>query len=590
MRNNHKFLFACFFAFVSFASCSEDDNIAELVTGPTSFSGTPVEVNVDSYALEDANASTRTIATLADNTLQFAWQDGDAIGVFPDEGSQGKFNAVGSGDSFTTAHFDGGEWSLETGHTYYAFYPYSYDNASRASITLDYSGQAQQAGDGVTLSCQKDFIYSSATKTSADQTVSFTFHHLGCFLVLNLTMPNAGTFTELSLCAKDDIFPIKQKLDLTTGEPQISNTEMASVFPVSLTGAGATLSASDLTMTVGIFLPAQDLSDKAIYLTAKDSDGNSYTSQAAVSMPAMTSGNAYRRSATMLKQGSIGYLDVGKYDISYISVGNSFSSDALAYVPVLLEELLPFSDIHIGIMYYAGGTLEQQWSFCNANSADYVYYSYHTEAGTWSYATEQTYQNMMNDYDWNYISFQQASTNSIDYNTFQPYLDYLLSNTKTTWSTCIPVWTLTHSWANGYNDSDEQTMYAKIAAAAQTTLEQTSIEHINPYGTAIQNARATTLNNYGYYGSMCYDGLHLQAGLPRLVASYTSAQTILRLYNIPCTIETCQYTVSSANDEAIAAPDASLRGDIGDVSATDYNLAKACALNAINNPYDVTQN
>ena len=72
-------------------------------------------------------------------------------------------------------------------------------------------------------------------------------------------------------------------------------------------------------------------------------------------------------------------------------------------------------------------------------------------------------------------------------------------------------------------------MFAKICAATQSVLDNTAISFAIPAGTAIQDARTTSLDALGAFGHLSYEGLHLQEGIPCLLEAYIVANRVLSL-------------------------------------------------------------
>lgn len=578
---NIKQLFHCIISSMLLLSCSDEYN--DLYQHDDSEKR--IRISVSDF---EWDAETRSTVTITEKGPVFTWATNDTISIYPDMGSQVEFLAYASESNMTTARFDGGAWELKPGHSFRGFYPFSFYNRSANIINLDYSGQIQTQNK--VYSCQKDYIYTDAVVAESDN-VEFTFKHLGIFLLLNLTMPEEGIYTSVSLCSTDSIFPITQTLDLTQDSPIITNKTKDWRIRLTLQDIEVT-AADELCLSSALFLPAIDFTEKKVYVTATDNTGNRYTSNAPIEIAATKEGMAYLRTASMVKQGTPGYIDVEKYKISLLSIGNSYSVDALAYAPLLLQELLPNADIEIGIACEGGSNLQGNYNICNNNNNFQFYYLYSSQTGKW--AQKNSNARTILTPHWDYITLQQKSDMAPDYNSYG-YLANFIGLLSTRAPESKISWVLTHSYPDKYhskyNNSDD--MFTLIANAGKKVLDnyQSSINTLIPYGTAIQNARHTELTKYGDYrkddisGQLCYTDSHLQAGIARLIASYSSAQSILNFYQIPCSINDCNLRISSTFDASISIPQP--HGTYEEYTDEEYQIAKKCALKAIEKPYEI---
>ena len=107
----------------------------------------------------------------------------------------------------------------------------------------------------------------------------------------------------------------------------------------------------------------------------------------------------------------------------------------------------------------------------------------------------------MKDEPWDYISFQQASPLSGQYNTYTPYLTELIKYVRQ--HTINPnVEIIFHiTWAYAQNSThegfanygkDQLSMYNAILSTAKKALEDNNIRIFVPAGTAIQNGRTSS--------------------------------------------------------------------------------------------------
>jgi hypothetical protein len=234
-------------------------------------------------------------------------------------------------------------------------------------------------------------------------------------------------------------------------------------------------------------------------------------------------------------------------DIKILSIGNSYSLDALSYVPFILENLNIDVNIQIGILYMGGATLNDHVNNFQ-NQAPNYYFFYYDGGGAWQNLGQRTIQSILYNYDWDIIMLQQVSHLAASWSTYQPTL-----NTLTSLLVDFIDYPVKFGWymvqsrparsPNGPNHPDETIVsnYTSIATNAQRVLNETVCEFVVPVGTAIQNARTVldikALGDYANVGEnssglgyLNYDGVHLQEGLPCQVAAYSFVLSILEQY------------------------------------------------------------
>lgn len=197
--------------------------------------------------------------------------------------------------------------------------------------------------------------------------------------------------------------------------------------------------------------------------------------------------------------------------IKLLAIGNSFSEDAIEQY---LYELANASGdtIIIGNMYIGGSAL----SLHNTNSVGNVpAYSYRkivngVKTTTESYMLSNAFKNEA----WDYISFQQVSQNSGQYNTYFPYITNLITYAKGYTTNPDVKFILHATWAyaknsthDGFNNysRNQMTMYNAIVDATSRVLVDADMDMLIPAVTAIQNGRTSSLGD-----TFCRDGYHLE--------------------------------------------------------------------------------
>lgn len=297
------------------------------------------------------------------------------------------------------------------------------------------------------------------------------------------------------------------------------------------------------------------------------------------------------------------YNKGAKKKIRMLLIGNSATDDALSYVPFIMQNMGVDVEYQIGIAMMSSSTLEDHLDNFENETAAYGFRLY-TEGTSWQNYPSKTIQWMLDNYQWDIVSLQQAAPQKID--TYQPYLNQLINLISGYVDYPIKfIWYQTHIFSaqsNGGAPRSEATITEYYEAEAEYTksiLANTLCEYVVPVSTAIQNARgiialktigdyADNPNNKTGFGYLnYYDGVHLQEGLPCQIAAYTFILAILDIYGFKeysINGETTRVTSDWTQGKNIPSP----HGD--PVGSTDENclIAQKCAIMAIKNPFEVT--
>lgn len=207
-------------------------------------------------------------------------------------------------------------------------------------------------------------------------------------------------------------------------------------------------------------------------------------------------------------------------EIRLLTIGNSFSDDAVEHY---LHGLVAAEGdtIVIGNMYIGGCSLET-----HSNNAlnDAPAYSYRKIVdGVKSVEANYKLSDALADEEWDYISFQQVSSLSGRFETFFPYLSFLMDYAREHAGREDLTFILHATWAyagdskhSGFAnyDNDQLTMYNAMVDATSRVAKTAGIDIIVPAGTAIQNGRTSSLGD-----TFCRDGYHLELNYGRYTAS-----------------------------------------------------------------------
>lgn len=215
--------------------------------------------------------------------------------------------------------------------------------------------------------------------------------------------------------------------------------------------------------------------------------------------------------------------------IKILSIGNSFSQDALeAY----LSELAQAENLKviIGNLYIGGASLDSHLNNARNDKPAYQYRKIDI-SGNKTNTRNTSIAMALADEDWDYISFQQASSSSGIYESYTRPLPLLVDYVKKKATNPDVKYVLHQTWAYAQNttndrfsiyNNDQLTMYLAIVDAVWRAKELASIDIVVPAGTAIQNGRTSIVGD-----NFCRDGYHLDYNIGRYTAACTWFEAIL---------------------------------------------------------------
>ena len=233
--------------------------------------------------------------------------------------------------------------------------------------------------------------------------------------------------------------------------------------------------------------------------------------------------------------------------LKILAIGNSFSNNALKYLPILAKEL-GIEEVIIGKLYVGGCTVDGHWSRAESG-ADYESFQVNTTGDTnWTTypAGQRSLNYALSLYDWDIITMQQGSPLSgmpTSLGNLQNLIDYV--NARKTNPNAKLYWHMTwaysqftaHSGFANYNN-DQMTMYQAIVDLTKNYIVPNEcFTGIIPAGTAVQNYRGKDINNASIEKDYITlpDGYHLRDYSEVLVAmTWLRTLTGLSLDAIKC--------------------------------------------------------
>lgn len=211
--------------------------------------------------------------------------------------------------------------------------------------------------------------------------------------------------------------------------------------------------------------------------------------------------------------------------LKILAVGNSFADDGIEY----LDEIALSAGKHIIVAntYIGGCSIERHLDNARHDKHEYLYRK--NVDGQYTEHPNTSLLEALKDEDWDYIVFQQVSSLAGQYGTYFPDLDELMAYVQEHATNPHVVFALQQTWAYAKDSNhpgffhygkDQQAMYEDVVFSYSQAARKKNITIVIPTGTAIQNARSSSLGD-----TLCRDGYHLNLQYGRYTASCTWFET-----------------------------------------------------------------
>ena len=270
-----------------------------------------------------------------------------------------------------------------------------------------------------------------------------------------------------------------------------------------------------------------------------------------------------------------------------LALGNSYSIDALAYVPKVMASCYPNVDLTLEILYYAKRSIDNNYHHLNDQLK---YEPMIWKGGKWhlisSYAKQGIrFEDAFVDQTWDYVVFQEFSLFSDDYSKcFSPdgtidYLQGLIDACRSFGHEGKFAWLMFPAYPatsfSALHQNGDAMMNGIIDAAKRVMEDHPDITLLMPSGTALHNARKTRLNNYGTCSThemFFEDNKHLQAGIGPLIEAYAVVMSLMGTDGDYPFLETIRWPRYKHGTEEGLNPE-------------DEELARLCAIKAVDDPW-----
>lgn len=227
-----------------------------------------------------------------------------------------------------------------------------------------------------------------------------------------------------------------------------------------------------------------------------------------------------------------------KADLKVLDIGNSYTQDAQTYLPRIIAASGIDTDFSLYRAFRPSASFKT-WVDC-WNDSDNENYSIDFCAGTslggisgsGSASDGALFRKALQSVKWDIILIHQVSTYSNDYSLWEGdgaggYLQELIRIIRVTNPQATIGYLMTHSYRGTYWANSEGSSYQRwrnIADATRQLKLEYDIDFIIPYGTAVQNLRASSLNDSYEFSE---DGTHMGAGLGDYVAGCCYFESLL---------------------------------------------------------------
>lgn len=288
-------------------------------------------------------------------------------------------------------------------------------------------------------------------------------------------------------------------------------------------------------------------------------------------------------------------------ELKILSVGNSYSIDAMLYVPFIMRELMPELKLTVAILGTGGRSLEKHYKYNMIRGMKYDYYYKNVDCSGWRFEPERVAKDVLNDESWDLVLMQQVSHSSFDIGSYvyaASMIDWIATATR---KDVDYGWILTPAYPDGSDrlpgpddagivtgfDTSEQ-MYEAVVDCVESFIEsENRISVLCPVGTAVQNARQTSLDVCGRTCHLTYDAVHLQDGIGRTVAALAVCQSIIDYYKLDATILNSRYMINS-DDFSNHCLAKQKKGSIVGMNPVNLDIAVKCAIAACRSPFTIS--
>ena len=184
-----------------------------------------------------------------------------------------------------------------------------------------------------------------------------------------------------------------------------------------------------------------------------------------------------------------------------LSIGNSFSSDAQRY----LHQIAKADGFNLNCfnLYIGGCSLYTHYSNMQSDQRAYT-----LEMNGASTGFKVSLKEALLNREWDIITIQQVSTKSVNYETYQPYLNEIISYVKKMTPKAKIALHQTWAYEQGseritryFGHTDQKQMFNDLKAEYDMAAKDIKADFIIPYGEVFQNLISILIDQIAYYSN-----------------------------------------------------------------------------------------
>lgn len=262
-------------------------------------------------------------------------------------------------------------------------------------------------------------------------------------------------------------------------------------------------------------------------------------------------------------------------ELQILCVGNSFTGDTLEYMQSFLTDL-GIDGVTIYKAQIGGSTLQRWWD-CYINDTTLTPY----KITGYNIPNIGTTLKELFAHDWDYIMFQAYTGDALA--QYNPYICDLATHARKLCTNVSVKIALNLPWSSSANYSSSSVPkgvdgFNAIASACSQAVDYfgNTIDVVIPTGTALQNARGTTLTNEA---DLTRDYHHAAGGVAKYIITATFFEALIK-----------PFTKISAFASTLDISTTASSSDLGakSVTASNRSLCLTCAEYAIANPFNIS--
>lgn len=308
--------------------------------------------------------------------------------------------------------------------------------------------------------------------------------------------------------------------------------------------------------------------------TTNKTDKTAFNEKTAASNQAQKEIAALQQSTSYLYNPPLPYMPQ-KLDVLFI--GNSFSIDTSAALPEILKSL-GINNVNVYVLYKGGCSMKQHYKYYKSREKVYELYRYNSQ-GEVQLEKATSIGEVMQRFPYDVVVWQQYSVESVDYNTYEPYLSKLIQAYNITKLSARTTFAFNETWAYASNAKNlskfknQKNMWKSICTAVRKMKAASGIDVVIPCGTAVQNAREVEALNVD--NELTRDGTHINYFAGRYLLACTFFESIIA----PCLNRNIREDNTTYGKNT----------DVGQVNETNRRLLQNCARLAVANNYDISE-